>query len=94
MGEVAPGGAANEPDVPAGGSVARQERAAGLWRIRYALTVASITAVVGLVMAAVLAVLGFPHLEHKPLSTSQLLDVVKLVLGTVAGVGVVAAGSG
>ncbi|MFB4304298.1 pentapeptide repeat-containing protein [Actinomadura sp. NTSP31] len=89
MGEVAPGGAANEPDVPAGGSVAQQERAAGLWRIRYALTVASITAVVGLVvvLAAVLAVLGFPHLEHKPLSTSQLLDVVKLVLGTVAGVG-------
>ena len=66
-----------------------QEQAAGLWNIRYALTIASITAVIGLVvvMATVLAVLGFPHLEHKPLSTSQLLDVVKLVLGTVAGVG-------
>ncbi|WP_200842484.1 pentapeptide repeat-containing protein [Actinomadura sp. K4S16] len=40
------------------------------------------------VMTAVLAVLGFPHLEHtKALPLSQLLDVLKLVLGTVAGVG-------
>ncbi|MFI6752367.1 pentapeptide repeat-containing protein [Actinomadura luteofluorescens] len=35
-----------------------------------------------------LAVLGFPHLQHtKALPLSQLLDVLKLVLGTVAGVG-------
>ncbi|WP_344282920.1 pentapeptide repeat-containing protein [Actinomadura napierensis] len=54
------------------------------------MTTASITAVAGLVvvMAAVLAVLGFPHLQHtKALPLSQLLDVLKLVLGTVAGVG-------
>lgn len=89
MGEVAPRGAVNEPDFPASGSIVQQEQAAGLWKIRRALTVASIAAAVGLVvvMMAVLAVLGFPRLEHKPLSTSQFLDVVKLVLGTVAGVG-------
>ncbi|WP_433136418.1 pentapeptide repeat-containing protein [Actinomadura nitritigenes] len=54
------------------------------------MTTASITAVVGLVvvMTSVLAILGFPHLQHtKALPLSQLLDVLKLVLGTVAGVG-------
>ncbi|MEV0663868.1 hypothetical protein ACIBI3_21860 [Actinomadura luteofluorescens] len=90
MGEVAPHGAGDELDRPGGGSMAEREQAAGLWPIKQALTVASITAVGGLVvvMTAVLAVLGFPHLEHtKALPLSQLLDVLKLVLGTVAGVG-------
>ncbi|MBD2897862.1 hypothetical protein amrb99_68290 [Actinomadura sp. RB99] len=41
-----------------------------------------------MVMTVVLAVLGFPHLQHtKALPLSQMLDVLKLVLGTVAGVG-------
>lgn len=54
------------------------------------MTTASVTALAGLVvvMTSVLAVLGFPHLQHaKALPLSQLLDVLKLVLGTVAGVG-------
>lgn len=65
------------------------ERAAGLWSIRRALIVASITAVVGLimVMTAVLVALGFPYLKHEPLTTSRSLEVLKLVLVTLAGVG-------
>jgi hypothetical protein len=63
---MASGDAASEPGVPASGSAVQQEQAAGLWKIRYALTVASITAATGLVVAmtAVPAVLGFPHLQH------------------------------
>ncbi|MGI5330937.1 pentapeptide repeat-containing protein [Actinomadura nitritigenes] len=90
MSEVAPHGAVDELDRPGGGSMAEREQAAGLWPIKRALTVASVTAVAGLVvvMTAVLAVLGFPHLQHtKALPLSQMLDVLKLVLGTVAGVG-------
>lgn len=92
MGEVAPGGAAEGPERPDGEGRLQREReeAAGLWPIRRALTTASITAVAGLVvvMTSVLAVLGFPHLQHtRALPLSQLLDVLKLVLGTVAGVG-------
>ncbi|RFU37256.1 pentapeptide repeat-containing protein [Actinomadura logoneensis] len=66
------------------------ERRAGLWPIGRALTVATLAAVGGLaaVMVAVLAALGFPHLEHtRTLPVPQLLDVLKFVLGTVAGVG-------
>ncbi|MER6816329.1 pentapeptide repeat-containing protein [Spirillospora sp. NPDC000708] len=54
------------------------------------MTIASVTAVAGLVVAmtTVLAVLDFPHLQHNTaLPLSQLLDILKLVLGTVAGVG-------
>ncbi|MDL4813130.1 pentapeptide repeat-containing protein [Actinomadura opuntiae] len=91
MGEIAPGGVV-DPDRPDGDNDPRQEReeAAGLWPIRRALTVASVTAMAGLVVAltAVLAVLGFPHLQQvRALPLAQLLDVLKLVLGTVAGVG-------
>ncbi|GAA2167994.1 pentapeptide repeat-containing protein [Actinomadura napierensis] len=91
MGEVAPGGATGDPD-PLGEEGRRREReeAAGLWPIRRALTVAGVTAVAGLVvlMTVALAVLGFPHLKHtSTLPLTQLLDVLKLVLGTVAGVG-------
>ncbi|GAA1526655.1 hypothetical protein GCM10009678_05170 [Actinomadura kijaniata] len=66
------------------------ERRAGLWPIGRALTAATVAAVVGLalVMIAVLAALGFPRLEPaKSLPARQLLDVLKFVLGTVAGVG-------
>ncbi|MEV0400881.1 hypothetical protein [Actinoallomurus sp. NPDC050550] len=75
---------------------ARRERetAAGLWPIGRALTVAGLGAGVGLATVTVvgLAVLGFPHLaQHKALSVGDLLDVLKLVLGTVAGVGALAA---
>lgn len=71
-----------------------REAAAGLSPIRRALTVAGVGAVVGLttVTIIVLAALGFPRLApHGALSVSDLLDVLKLVLGTVAGVGALAA---
>lgn len=91
MGEVAPGGAEGPDRSGEEGRLQRErEQAAGLRPIRKALTTASVTAVAGLVvvMTSVLAVLGFPHLQHaKALPLSQLLDVLKLVLGTVAGVG-------
>ncbi|MFB4304299.1 pentapeptide repeat-containing protein [Actinomadura sp. NTSP31] len=91
MGEVAPGGAEDPDQSGEEGRLQRErERAAGLWPIGKALTTASVTAVAGLVvvMTSVLAVLGFPHLQHaKALPLSQLLDVLKLVLGTVASVG-------
>lgn len=66
------------------------ERSAGLWPIRTALTVATAAALTGLalMMVGVLAMLGFPHLESaKSLPPNLLLDVLKFVLGTVAGVG-------
>lgn len=66
------------------------ETRAGLWPIRRALMIASTTAVVALasVMLAVLAILGFPHVQSgHDLPLPQLLDVLKLVLGTVAGAG-------
>ncbi|MEV5574204.1 pentapeptide repeat-containing protein [Spirillospora sp. NPDC052269] len=92
MGEIAPNGAAGGADRPdAGEGLARKrEEAAGLWPIRRSLTVAGVAAVLGLValMTIVLGTLGFPHVEHsKSLPLAQLLDVLKLVLGTVAGVG-------
>lgn len=71
-----------------------RESAAGLWPIGRALTIAGAAALVGLAVVTVvtLAVLGFPHLAtHKTLSVGDLLDVLKLVLGTVAGVGALAA---
>jgi hypothetical protein len=67
-----------------------RERSAGLWPIGKALTVAIVAALVGLaaVMVGVLAMLGFPQLEPaKSLPPTQLLEVLKFVLGTVAGVG-------
>lgn len=66
------------------------ERSAGLWPIGKALIVATVAALVGLtaVIVGVLAMLGFPRLEPaKSLPPEQLLDVLKFVLGTVAGVG-------
>ncbi|MCA2229315.1 DUF1616 domain-containing protein [Nonomuraea aurantiaca] len=66
------------------------ESEAGLWPIGRALTIATSVAVLGLaaVMVLVLAVLGFPQLAPTgALPPSQLLEVLKLVLGTVAGVG-------
>ncbi|MBD2897864.1 hypothetical protein amrb99_68310 [Actinomadura sp. RB99] len=66
------------------------ERRAGLWPIGRALTAATVAAALGLavVMVGVLAALGFPRLEHAGiLPATQLLDVLKFVLGTVAGVG-------
>ena len=71
-----------------------RETAAGLWRIGLALTVAGVGAVVGLaaLTVAAFAVLGFPHLAPlAALSVGDLLEVLKLVLGTVAGVGALAA---
>ncbi len=61
-----------------------------MWPIRQALAVASMSVVAGLVavIAAMLAVLGFPWLEHTdPLPVAQLLNVLKFVLGSVASVG-------
>ncbi|GLY78500.1 hypothetical protein Airi01_067670 [Actinoallomurus iriomotensis] len=58
------------------------------------MAVASAGAMVGLtlVTAVTLAVLGFPRLTtHTALSVGELLDVLKLVLGTVAGVGALVA---
>jgi hypothetical protein len=66
------------------------ESEAGLWPIGRALTIATSVAVLGLaaVMVLVLAVLGFPQLAPTgALPPSQLLEVLKLVLGTVAGAG-------
>ncbi|WP_329250439.1 pentapeptide repeat-containing protein [Actinoallomurus sp. NBC_01490] len=71
-----------------------REAAAGLWPIRRALTVAGFGAVLGLAAVTVvaLAILGFPGLtHHKVISIGDLLEVLKLVLGTVAGVGALAA---
>ncbi|MGK5558828.1 hypothetical protein ACSNOI_45230 [Actinomadura kijaniata] len=52
------------------------------------MTVATVSALVGLGLALVLAVLGFPKVQDtKELPLKQLLDVLKLVLGTVAGTG-------
>ncbi|GAA4600596.1 hypothetical protein GCM10023195_00360 [Actinoallomurus liliacearum] len=71
-----------------------RETTAGLWPIGRALAVAGLSVAVGLAMVTVvaLAVLGFPHLaRHKDLSVGDLLDVLKLVLGTVAGAGALAA---
>ncbi|GAA4966958.1 hypothetical protein HD597_003874 [Nonomuraea thailandensis] len=66
------------------------EAEAGLWPIGRALTIAASVAFLGLaaVMVIVLAVLGFPQLAPTgALPPSQLLEVLKLVLGTVAGAG-------
>ncbi|WP_336207619.1 pentapeptide repeat-containing protein [Nonomuraea sp. LPB2021202275-12-8] len=66
------------------------ESEAGLWPIGRTLTIAISVAVLGLatVMVIVLAVLGFPQLAPTgALPPSQLLEVLKLVLGTVAGTG-------
>jgi hypothetical protein len=71
-----------------------REAAAGLWPIGRALTVAGVCAVTGLVTLTVVALagLGFPHLaHHAALSVNDLLEILKLVLGTVAGVGALAA---
>jgi uncharacterized protein YjbI with pentapeptide repeats len=71
-----------------------REAAAGLWPIGRALMVAGCAALSGLAIVTVtaLAVLGFPRLAaHRDLSVGDLLDVLKLVLGTVAGVGALAA---
>lgn len=71
-----------------------REEAAGLWPIGRALAIASAGVAVGLtfVTVATLAVLGFPSLTvHKTLSVNEFLDVLKLVLGTVAGGGALAA---
>ncbi|MCO5999824.1 hypothetical protein [Actinoallomurus rhizosphaericola] len=72
----------------------RHEAAAGLWPIGRALTIAGIGAVVGLAVVTVvaLAMLGFPRLgAHRALSVGDLLEMLKLVLGTVAGVGALVA---
>lgn len=79
----------------AGGELAARrgrEAAAGLWPIRRALTVAGVGAVVGLAAVTVVALALLPHLAaSKGLPVTDLLEVLKLVLGTVAGVGALAA---
>ncbi len=66
----------------------------GLWPIGWALTVAGVAALTGLAAVTVvaLAVLGFPSLAaHESLTVGDLLEMLKLVLGTVAGGGALAA---
>lgn len=88
MSEATPGGAAGPDQPSADGAQGRQRK--HLWPIGVALTTASLTAVASLIvlMTITLAVLGFPHIQHsKDLPFNQLLDVLKLVFGTVAGAG-------
>ncbi|MFC4910204.1 pentapeptide repeat-containing protein [Actinomadura gamaensis] len=92
MGEATPQRAADDSDLSErGGELARErEAAAGLWPIRRSLTAAAIAVVLGLatLITAALAALGFPQVQHADsLPLAQLLDVLKVILGTVAGVG-------
>lgn len=69
-------------------SRAVREAAAGLWPIRRALTVAGVAAVLGLASLTVAMVLWITSANHsRALPVSELLDVLKLVLASVAGAG-------